>query len=144
MKKNLKIFLIVAAIGLVSGLATVYYIFNMPHRDIENESPAYTLTASALFNEYNSDEDAGNLKFVNQVLQVQGEIVDISINDFEVSFVLNDEMEAVNCAIDSLSVVHSQAFLNDLKIGDQISLKGKCDGLDMIMGVVLTRCYMLN
>lgn len=53
-------------------------------------------------------------------------------------------MEAVNCAIDSISVVHSQAFLNDLKIGDQISLKGKCDGLDMIMGVVLTRCYMLN
>jgi len=144
MKKNLKIFLIVAAIGLVGGLATVYYVFNMPHRDIEHETPAYSLTAKAFFNEYNSDEEAGNIKFANQVVQVQGEIVDITTNGLEVSIVLNDEMEAVNCAIDSLSVVHNQAFLSDLKIGDQVSLKGKCDGFDMIMGVVLTRCYILN
>ena len=144
MKKRLKIFLIVALIGLVSGLSTVYYVFNMPHRDVENETPAYTLDANALFNEYNSDEEAGNLKFADQVLKVQGKVVDITTNGSEVSIILDDEMEGVNCAIDSLSAVQSKELLSDLEIGDEISLKGKCDGFDMIMGVVLTNCYMVD
>ena len=38
--------------------------------------------------------------------------------------------------------MNEKEIINQLQLGDKISLKGKCDGFDMIMGVVLTRCYI--
>ena len=142
MKKGLKIFLIVAIVGLVTGLSTVYYIFNMPHRDVENEAPAYTMEAKVLFDEYNNDEDAAHLKYGDKVIQVSGDIAELSIEGYEVSITLNDDMEGVNCSLDSVAVSMNKEIINQLQLGDKISLKGKCDGFDMIMGVVLTRCYI--
>jgi len=144
MKKGLKIFLIVALAGLVVGLSTVYYVFNMPHRDVENEAPAFTIEANILFDEYNTDEDATNLKYGDQVLQVSGDIAELSIDGYQVSITLNDEMEGINCSLDSVAIDQNKELINQLKIGDNITLKGKCDGFDMIMGVVLTRCYIIE
>lgn len=144
MKKGLKIFLIVAIVGLVVGLSTVYYIFNMPHRDVENEAPAFTIEANILFDEYNTDEEATNLKYGDKVLQVSGDIAELSIEGYQVSITLNDEMEGINCSLDSVAIDQNKELINQLKIGDNITLKGKCDGFDMIMGVVLTRCYIIE
>ncbi len=144
MNKGLKIFLIVVVLGAVVGLSTVYYIFNMPHRNVEDEAPAYTIEANVLFEEYNTDEDATNVKYGNQVLQVTGDIAELSINGYQVSITLNDEMEGVNCSLDSVAIDQNRELLEQLKIGDNITLKGKCDGFDMIMGVVLTRCYIVE
>lgn len=144
MKKGLKIFLIIAVVGLITGLSTVYYVFNKPHRDVENEKPAYSLKAAGLFAEFDSNETLSNEMFGNQVLQVTGNIAEISIDGYQVSITLNDEMEGVNCALDSLSIHENKDFINKLSIGDEITLKGKCDGFDMIMGVVLTRCFIIK
>ena len=144
MKKGLKIFLIVAIIGIIGGLGTVYYVFNKPHRDVEGEKPAYTLEAKTLFEEFNIDEEAGNLKFGDKVLQVTGKIVEITSENSEVSIILSDEMEGVNCSLDSITIVQHKTEVDALQVGDDITLKGKCDGFDMIMGVVLTRCYIMT
>ena len=144
MNKGLKIFLIIAVVGAVVGFSTVYYIFNMPHRNVEDETPAYTIEASILFEEYNSDEDATNLKYGDQVLQVTGDIAELSIEGYQVSITLNDEMEGVNCSLDSVAIDQNKELIEQLKVGDNITIKGKCDGFDMIMGVVLTRCYIIE
>jgi len=144
MNKTLKIFLIIVALGLVTGLATVYYLFNMPHRDVEKEKPAFVMTASDLYTEYSGDETKSNIKFGDQVIQVTGNIAELSIEAYQVSITLNDEMEGVNCALDSLSIQQNKELINHLSLGDSITLKGKCDGFDMIMGVVLTRCYIIK
>ena len=144
MKKGWKIFLFIAVIGIVVGLGTIYYVFNKPHRNVEGEKPAFTIEAKTLFEEYNMDEEAGNLKFGDQVLQVTGKIVEITSDNFEVSIVLSDEMEGVNCSLDSITIVENKTKVDALKLGDDITLKGKCDGFDMIMGVVLTRCYIIS
>ena len=144
MKKGLKIFLIIAAVGLLTGLATVYYVFNKPHRDVENEKPAFTMKASALFSDFNNQEETSNEKYGDQIIQVSGTIAELSVEGYQVSITLNDEMEGVNCALDSLAISRNKQFINNLIIGDEITLKGKCDGFDMIMGVVLTRCYIIN
>ncbi len=144
MKKRLKIFLIIAIIGLVTGLSTVYYVFNKPHRDVENEKAAYSLKAAALFSEFNNNETVSNERFGDQVLQITGDIAEISVDGYQVSITLSDEMEGVNCALDSLTIDKNKTFINSLIIGDKITLKGKCDGFDMIMGVVLTRCFIIK
>lgn len=144
MKKGLKIALIIVGVGILSGLGTVYYIFNKPARNVEGEKPSFTMEAKALFDEYNTDEEAGNLKFGDKVIQVKGKIVEMTNENAAVSFVLNDGMEGVNCALDSMEIVDKKAEIAKIKVGDEISLKGKCDGFDMIMGVVLTRCYIVK
>jgi len=144
MKKGLKIFLIIAAVGLITGLSTVYYMFNKPHRDVENEKPAFTMNASVLFSDFNENENISNEKYGDQIIQVTGEISELNIEGYQVSITLNDEMEGVNCALDSLTVEQNKALINAMVIGEEITLKGKCDGFDMIMGVVLTRCFIIK
>ena len=144
MKKGLKIFLIVVIVGIVTGLSTVYYVFNKPHRDVEGEVPSFKMNAVALYTEYSNDEESSNHKFADKVVQVSGEIAELSLDGYQVSVVLNDDMEGVNCALDSMTIDNHKTFIDALKIGDKITLKGKCDGFDMIMGVVLTRCFIIQ
>ena len=144
MNRTFKIFLVIAIVVAVVGLSAVYYIFNMPHRNVEDEAPAYTIEASILFDEYNADENATNVKYGDQVLQVTGDIAELSIEGYQVSITLNDEMEGINCSLDSVAIDQNKELIGQLKIGDNITLKGKCDGFDMIMGVVLTRCYIIE
>ena len=143
MNKYLKIFLIIAALGVVIGGGAVYYIFNMPARDVQNEKPAFTISAETLYGDFSNDEESANLKYANQVIQVTGIVVDKTTEDYQVSITLSDEMEGINCALDSASYVENKDFVEGINVGDEITLKGKCDGFDMIMGVVLTRCYVI-
>jgi len=144
MKRGIKNLLILIIVGLVIGLSVVYYVFNKPHRDIEGETPYAKMEAKALFSEYNENEEEANLKYGDKVIQVTGKIVEIAKDKNDVSFVLNDEMEGVNCSLDSLMVLNSKDLINTYKIGNNITLKGKCDGFDMIMGVVLTQCFIVK
>ena len=132
------------AVFLIAGISSVYYVFNKPHRNIDLETAAYTVDAKSLFNEFNVDQALSNKTYVDQVVQVTGVIAELFIDKYQVSIVLNNEQQGVSCELDSLTIDRNEAIINSLKIGDQITLKGKCDGFDMIMGVVLTRCFIIN
>ena len=144
MNKYLKIFLILALVGGIVGGSVVYYVFNKPHRDVEGEAPTFTMAAEDFYNDYNADEEAGNTKYLNQVIQVNGAIADITKDGVEMTIILNNDMEGVSCALDSAAVVNNHDMLENLEIGDDITLKGKCDGFDMIMGIVLTKCFVIT
>ena len=144
MRRGFKIFLIIVASGIVLGAATVYYVFNKPHRNIEDATPSFFMTAKNLYNEFNTNEKAANLKYGDKIIQVSGKIVEISGKGYNQTIVLNDELKAVSCALDSLAIVKDKNIISSLTTGDSITLKGKCDGLDMIMGVVLTRCFFVE
>lgn len=141
MKKFLIITLSIVGAGLLIGGGVVWYVFNKPQRNVEKEKPAFVMTAADLYAEYSSNEEAGNAKFSNKVIEVTGEIVEITPGENETSIVLLDPMEGISCALDSIIVADNKEKIENLNIGDEITLKGKCDGIDMIMGVVLTRCY---
>lgn len=144
MNKYLKIFLWVALAGIIIGGASVYYVFNMPHRNLENEEPEFVLTATELFADFSADETAGFAKYGDKAVQVSGEIVEKTATETEITLVLNDAMEGISCSFDSAYVAENKASLDALSEGDQASIKGKCDGIDMIMGVVLTRCVLVS
>lgn len=142
MKKLFKIGLMLAAFGILSATAVYLYVFHKPHRNIAKEAPAYVVDAQTFYSEFVNDETAAYEKYGNQVVQVSGEVVDISLSQNSASLVLLDEMEGIACAFDSLDVVKQKKQLEGIQIGDNVNLKGQCDGYDMIMGVVLTRCIL--
>ena len=143
MKKLLKIGLILFGIGLVSGFATYLYVFHKPHRNIAKEKAAYVLSANEIYKDFSENEDSSFVKYGNKVLQINGEVVDIQLKPNQAEITMNDAMESVNCMFDSTAVVNYYDRLKKLKAGDKVELKGQCDGYDMIMGVVLTRCVLL-
>jgi len=140
MKLGLKIILIITGFILFFGLGATYYVFNKPHRNIAKERPAFIMEASELFEEFNMNEDLGNKKFGNQVIQVSGKVTEIPMDENGISFILNNSMEAVNCTID----VQYEDKVKKIKLGGKVTLKGKCDGFDMIMGVVLIKCILIE
>ncbi len=144
MNKYLKIGLWAALAGLIIGLSTVYYIFNMPHRNLENEKPDFTLTAQELYNDFSADETAGNLKYGDKAIQVSGVVIEKTVHENDATIVLNDAMEGISCSFDSLYLVNNNEKIVKIELGETITVKGKCDGIDMIMGVVLTKCVLTD
>ena len=144
MKKGLKILLFSVVLCMLTAIGALYYVFNKPARNIESEIPSIVSDARTFYLEYSILEKVSDKKYANKVIQLSGTIAELSIDGYQVTIVLNDEKRAVNCFLDSLSINSNQVFINNLKLGDNITLKGRCDGFDMIMGVVLTHCFIIE
>lgn len=144
MKKILKICLILAITGIIAAGAIALYMIYKPHRNIAKEKPAYILEAKQLFSEFSTNEKLSNEKYINQVIQLTGNVVDVNITENTATIAILDEMEGINCSFDSATVAKSKDEISKIAVGDTIQLKGQCDGYDMIMGVVLTRCVLVK
>ncbi|VAW28945.1 hypothetical protein MNBD_BACTEROID07-756, partial [hydrothermal vent metagenome] len=89
------------------------------------------------------DETDAFKKYNNKIVQVSGKIVELTGDIYHLNITLNDVMAPVSIVIDSLSIVKNVPFAEGLKLGDLVTIKGQLDGYDMIMGVVLTRGFLL-
>ncbi len=130
---------IAIAFGVVIALAAGFYLFNKPHADIASQSPAATLSASDLFNEFSSDETVANQKYSGKVVEVNGEIHSIeegSNGDMNILLMGASDMFGVSCNISK------EEISQDLVIGQQVSIKGECSG--MLSDVVLIRCVIVK
>lgn len=146
MKKKLtKLFFILLGVGLLSAFGVYMYVFHKPHRNIAKEKPAFILSGSELLNEFQTDENAAYKKYEDKAIQVTGTVQDVSISIPTATIMLNDAFSGISCAFDSSTVAkYGKAYFENLNIEEEITIKGKCDGYDMIMGVVLSRCVIVN
>lgn len=125
-KKIIKWSLIGTVAILIIGGSIVYYLFNMPHRDVQSTPADYKMAATELVEEYLTDSDKANSKY----LQEEGEskIIAVTGTVFSIETNMNDE-KVVLLKKDSESAGVSCTFMtNDhavaLKIGEQVSIKG--------------------
>lgn len=144
MRNFLRLTLILFGIGVFAGIGTYIYVFHKPARNIVKEKPEYVMNAQDLLGQFTNAEDSSYAKYGDKVIQVTGPVADVAIKSNTASIMLLDAMSGINCAFDSISVVQHKDELDKIQVGQNITLKGKCDGYDMIMGVVLTRCVLLN
>lgn len=77
--KRIQITLGLALIAVIIGLGVVYYLFNLPHQDVQGTATAYTLTVDELVDEYLRDPDAADQKYLDEqgfsrVIEVSGRI----------------------------------------------------------------------
>lgn len=140
MKKLIKIGLILFGVGLFAALGVYLYVFHKPHRNIAKEEPAYILKADQLVSEFTTNEEAGYAKYGDMVVQISGEVVEKNISEKGASLVYVSPMEGVSCTLDSITALAYDTQLKQLSVGDEFTLKGKVDGYDFIMGVVISRC----
>jgi len=138
-REILRIFLWTVLVGVVVGSASVYYVFNMPRRNISKEKAVYTVEAKQLISEFKKDEDSSTKKYLDKTISVKGEIKSIrTLKNHGIVFSLEDEMEGVSCSIDSADVVNNALKITQLIKGSTGAFKGRCSG--MLMDIQVINC----
>lgn len=128
MKTALKVILLLLIIAVAVGL----YLWNKPHRDYQGEDATYQLESAVLMDEYISDEEAANARYLDQVILVKGVVTEKN----EQSILLDDNIYAS---------MEEAAELADLSEGDEISVKGRLTGYDELMGEIkLDHCSVIR
>jgi len=138
-REILRIFLWILLVGIVVGSASVYYVFNMPRRNISKEKAVYTLEAKQLISEFKKDEDSATKKYLDKTISVKGEIKSIrELNNHGMVFSLEDGMEGVSCSVDSADVVNNAFKIAQFSKGSTGTFKGRCSG--MLMDIQIINC----
>jgi hypothetical protein len=133
-KKIIKFTLASVLIIVITGGFVGYKMWTKPHRNVA-AAKGITVTAAQVATAYESSEPAANSKYLDKVLEVTGNIHDISKNQKgETVVTLNgSDMSGVICTLEGTA----QA---PVKPGAAITLKGICTGY--LTDVVLVRCIV--
>src|SRR3569623_1735749 len=112
------IFIAMIVIAAIIG----FVIWNEPHRDIK-DAAALKTTAVQLYSDLTKDSATMKSKFANQVVEVSGEVKQVSENQKGDQIILlktNVSDGSVNCTMEEKT--------SNVKPGNTISIKGICSG----------------
>lgn len=123
------------SVFLISALG--FYMYNKPHENIQRATADFELSAIELFSIFETDEASANEKFLDKLIQVNGRIQDIKVDEEGqtiISLEGGDLMFGIICELDPFTKHKRTEF----SIGEQVVLKGICTG--KLMDIVLVRC----
>ena len=137
MKTWKKILLALVVLGFAAA-GYGFYLYNKKPADVRTITANFQMTAAALVADYNKDETAANLKYLDKVIDVKGKISEIKLDPTtEQSTVIlesGDPMAAVTCSFYN----EESAAVKTLEKGAEVVIKGNCTG--KLMDVVLNKC----
>jgi uncharacterized protein YpmB len=133
-KKILKQILLSLLVIIITGGFIGYKMYNKPHRNVE-EATALRVAATKLATDYEINEPEANSQYPGKVLEVSGEISDISKNQKgeQIIMLKGSDMSGIMCTLDT--AVHTA-----IKPGASVVIKGICSGY--LTDVVLVRCLV--
>lgn len=127
-KKWLKRLIIVFIGGLVVAGGIIYYLFNMPHRDVTSSHTDYKVRAKDLVSEYLTNPQKADKKYLDEegdskILEVSGIVKEIS-EDFNKQKVFLLEGEKNKAGVSCTFTKETNSQTANIKIGDHINIKG--------------------
>ena len=144
MNKLLKIALTVAAIGLVAAVLVWKFYINKPHQDIENATPAFSMTTEEIWKQFTADEKKSGLTYNDKVIELAGTVGRVIDNDslVTVAFIMEaDSMfgdKSISCEM--LKKYNDEA--KALSKGSAVKIKGYCAGY--IGDLKLNKCSIVK
>lgn len=135
--RNFKI-LLIGLILIIISLFFIINLYNKPFIDIKKSTSKLEITAQEILNDYRADENSANEKYVDNLIQIKGEIADISFAKGISIITLKDTsgLSSIICQMlpeDNLNVLK-------LKKGNQVLIKGICTGY--LIDVMMVRCVL--
>lgn len=127
-KKIIRISLIVLITGLLTAGGIVLYMFNMPHRNVQNAPTDFKLTASELVIEYLENTTKANEKYLagdgdSKILEITGTIRKIS-DDFNDRKVVLLQSESDKAGVSCSFTAESDHNVATLTPGQTVTIKG--------------------
>lgn len=129
-----KVLPLLVALGVLAAIAA-YFVYNKPHRDIAAEEAAFSLTADELFDNFETDEAAANAKYLDKVLEVTGEVAEVSENSAGQAVIT---ITAANAMLGGVSATMQEAGTVSISEGETVTVKCRCTGF--LMDVILINC----
>jgi len=132
MKKKILLFIVIVA-AVAAGIG--YFVWNKPHETVDNKE-GLKITAEALAAAFEQDEQKANATYLNQVLEVNGKISELTKNQEGKDVVLlesSDPFSGVLCTMKEGT---------SLQLGQVVTIKGFCNGFTT--AVLLSDCIIAN
>src|SRR5574343_554567 len=127
-RKTFKIILIsLLGIGLIVGIY-VAYLWNMPHRDVQNTKSDYSVTSSKLVNEYLSDAKKADKKYLDEegdskIFEVSGTASEIT-EDFDGQTVVLLKSPSDKAGVSCTFTKETKKEAITIKVGSDVTIKG--------------------
>lgn len=134
MRKILKIVFGLVFATIILMIGAWLFLNYAPQKSTEKKAADMSLSASELYVTFENDEAAANQKFIGQILQVDGQVGEKLVDENMAPVIIlrqADAMAGVMCTLRK----DQQAAYDAIKVGETVTLKGKCNG--MLMDVVL-------
>lgn len=135
MKTFIKVALFAIVFLIIAGADAAIYMFNKQHKDLQKTRPDFIMTASNLQKAFENDEAAATSKFVKKIIEVSGIIESVNPDEdktLSVTLKTESDLSSVICTFQSV------ADLFELKVGNNIVLRGECSGY--LTDVLLNNC----
>ncbi len=155
LKKIIKINSILIGIGIITAGGIIYYMFNMPHRDIQASKTDYVINAGQLIAEYLSDPAAANEKYLEEsgeskILEISGQVATIT-EDFKDQKVVLLKSPENKAGLSCTFTYKTNASLNGIQQGQHIVVKGVIragasydEDLQMYGDVIMEKCDVVS
>lgn len=149
-----KIILGLSAI-VIAFIVVVLSMYFKSSRDVQATKTDFTLTVSELVNEYLTDIDKADKKYLDEngnskVLEVFGTISSIS-KDFNNQKVILLKESTDKAGVSATFTAETNISLVDLKVGDKVTIKGVIRSgasfdkdLEMYENVILDKCDIIK
>lgn len=127
-KKTIKIIALVTLIAIAGGVIYGIYMYNLPHRNVQTTNTDYKVTVSELVNEYLSDPETANKKYLaddgdSKVLEVTGTVKRIQENfNGQKVIILQQDEDQAGASFTITTASHQD--ISTLETGQTITLKG--------------------
>jgi hypothetical protein len=119
---------IIISVLLIAGYFGYKYLYH-DHRDIKNEKASSTISSVEIVKEFLSDETKANTKYLDKTVEISGKVASIS----EKEIVLDDKVFGI------------LSEKQDVKVGDNLKLKGRLIGFDELLEQVkLDQCTIVK
>ncbi len=145
MKKLLKIGLILSVIGIIAAVLVWKFYVNKPHEDIDNATPAYTLSTEEIWKQYTSDLKNADSLYTGKVIELSGSLSRVDKNDSLVSVIF--VMAADSMFGDKTIGCQMYKKHNDeaaaLAVGAIVKLKGFCTGYNDT-DLIFNKCSLVK
>ncbi|MBS1541895.1 MAG: hypothetical protein JSS73_14685 [Bacteroidetes bacterium] len=127
-KKIVKVGLIVFVVGALAAGAIVIYLFNKPHRDVQNTDIDFKSNASDLVAEYLSDPTKANEKYLDEegnskIMAVTGKVHSVT-KDMNNQFVVLLKEESDKAGVSCTFSAATNSSAEKISVGQMITIKG--------------------
>ena len=154
-KKLLKIGIIIIIAGSLIGAGIAYYMFNMPHRNVQDSKTDFALSSSQIVSEYLMDTQAANEKYLaadgdSKILEISG-IVNKITKGYDGQIILLIKEPSDKAGVSSTFTQENSINAAKVKIGSSIIIKGVIragasydEDLELYENVILEKCNIIK
>jgi hypothetical protein len=137
MSRKAVVVLLLVILAIVAAFIIWKWVFKKSEVSVSSKKADIEIEASVLTHEFEENEEAANAKYLGKVIAVSGIVNSISEDEENLSVYLKnaEDISGIMCTLKKITVADIQ-----IKPGDQIKIKGMCDGY--LMDVKLNKCSL--